>query len=310
MVFSLIKDVLSFAWRHRVFLIKTITPMLFILVMVLEVSGVKTFAMNTMSQSAMLQEAAESYENETLGGLNQNNSLQTKDMELASSQNDVVHSKRSSVESQESSVKPVDIQPLSATSMLLFVAYLLASLFPTAIVIHYVRSVFAAEEINFPVLYSRSMALWGSLLGLSLLVWGGLLLSFAGVYGILYAIGIAQAAESVILPLLFGLGLYIHHRLSLAPYFCANTGMDIIDGLKASWSQAQGYVFTLIIGHLVLVLIIAMSTSMIGQILQGLVTDTISGSVTFLTSVIAGFGGILQTIYVYRIYSLIQEKGQ
>ena len=307
MVFSLVKDVLGFAWRHRGFFFKTIAPMLFVLVLIFEMSGANTFAMNMMSQSAAVQD----YKQTVTASDTTESKDETQPMSAMERQQ-AADDDRASIETTnpDIQVQQVELEPLSAMGVVLFVVYLLGGLYPTAIVIHYVRSVFAAEEVETNKLHSRASALWGRLLGIYLLVWGGLLLMFAGGYGILHALGLAQLGGSLIVSVLFGLGLYIHHRLSLAPYFCATTGMDIIDGLKASWKHAQGYVFTLIMGHLVLYLAVIFSLSLIGQVLQTVVSEGMTTTIQFVISVLAGFGGILQTIYVYRIYSLIQEKGQ
>ena len=120
MVFSLVKDVLGFAWRHRGFFFKTITPMLFVLVLIFEMSGANTFAMNMMSQSAAVQDYKQ-----TVTASDKTESKDEAQPMSAMERQQAADADRVSIETTnpDTQVKQVELEPLSAMGVVLFVVY-------------------------------------------------------------------------------------------------------------------------------------------------------------------------------------------
>lgn len=268
MMWTLLKDAVDFCRRHWWFLIVLVLPLQLVLVFLLELSGIEVFFADYMQQVSQEQAGA------------------------------------------EASVEPVPLmETLSASSSFMFLFYLVCSVYPTALVISYVRCVFAGEESTLSKVHSASLPLWVSMIGLYCLTWGAIVIVGMVFIFLLSLVGLAQSsATSLFMTGYIGLCIYLHHRLSLAPYFCAQRRIRLVDALKLSWQYAQPVVLVLMFGNFLVYVAVVVLLSGVGNILQSIVPEVVYPGVEIGISVFASLAGVLQVVFIYRVFAFVTQK--
>lgn len=287
MAWSLIKDTLEFAKRHLVILIMLILPVQVLLATLFEVSSIETVMVASMDQfNSQADKAPEP-----------NVDQPPIDDEMD----------RKSLENQPNIEDSVPAPHYLSTG-LLFGLYLILSVVPTALVILYVQAVFAAQSPNTSQLYAASLPLVIALLGFYTLVWGALFGFFILVFSVLSVLGgLGNEGTSFLITIYFGGCIYVHHRLSLAPYIWVNEPMPLRAALQKSWQEAKPVVFILLFGNCLLYVGALMLISMLVSVLHSLLPEQLAVVIRLFSSVVAGIGGVLMTIFVYRVYAFLQE---
>jgi hypothetical protein len=204
---------------------------------------------------------------------------------------------------------PLMLEALSASSSFAFVLFLVGSVFPAALVISYVRSIFAGEGRAVAKVYSQALPLWIKMIGLYCITWGGVVLVGMSIIMLFSVMGLANTSlSSLFMTGFIGGCIYLHHRLSLAPYFCAQGRIGLIQALKASWQYAQPVVLVLMLGNFLVHVVVVVLLSGVGNVLQGFLPLGMSQSVDIVISVIASLAAVLQVIFVYRVFAFVTEK--
>lgn len=320
MAWSLIRDTLEFAKRHLLILVILVLPIQFVLATLFEVSGVETVMIQSLEQlndeSAQNADMAsgdkvngDKVNGDKVNGDEGDNSAQSSDLKgTALSERD----QTADLASDELEPKMDELPPPNYMSTLtLFVLYLVLSVVPTALVILYVQAVFAARSPTTAQIYSTVLPLVIAMIGLYAMVWGALFGFFMIVFTALSAVG-GQGGEgtSLFMTLYFGVCVYVHHRLSLAPYIWVNERISLRMALQRSWVEAKPAVFVLIFGNCLLYVGTLLIISMFVSVLQGILPDELSLVVRLLSSVVAGIGSVVMTIFVYRVYAFLQDHRQ
>lgn len=284
MILSLVKDVLDFARRHFKVLLFFIFPLQFFMVLLFSASGVEEYVSQYMSQMAQMEA-----EQAPAPGLDTG---RTGDAMTAG-------------DTPPEQIQP--LQPMPIGSMLLFLVYLAGSVYPIAVLILYIKNVFAGDPHINSTLYQQAVPLWLQMIGLYICVWGSLLLVSGFFFLLINLLGLTSLT-SLFFPIIFGVSLYVHHRLSLAPYFCAQRQVSIKEALRSSWQEAKSYVLILIVGQFIFYMTVIMLVNLFGQLLQQITPESVHNGVQIMMNSLASFGGLLQSIYVYRVFALVEEK--
>jgi len=213
-------------------------------------------------------------------------------------------------ETAETAPTAIVLPEVSLTTGLLSIVYLLGCLFPVALIIQYIRLIFAGEPAPYGRVYSYAIALWGKMIAIYLTIFGGMAVVILTLLGLFTAIGLNQVVSSLLLNVILIGAVYIYHRLSLAPYFCAHQTLSVQQALRLSWQKARPYVFYLVIGHMLLYMAALIIISVIAQIGQNIVPPVALGGFSFLLDLLVSVASILQTIFAFRVFAIANEGEQ
>lgn len=324
MAWSLLKDTLEFVRRHLLTLVLLVLPVQIALALVFEVSGLQDYMANIASTmnteevaSVGSSQGLEATDDASLEEMSSESILDGQDDSSPQGQ------QQQGSAPQESLSRPGELQDsppetesvvdssLSTGSVVLAFVYGILSLLPIALVIVYVQSVFANAQAQTLELYSRALPLMGAMICFYVLVWGGLLAGFAILHTTLsLALPSAKGPASILLFVYFGFCLYAHHRLSLAPYFWVQSSMSVPTALKMSWREAQPVVFTLLFGNCILYVGLLVVVSLLMVAVRALVPEQMEPVARVIEGVSAGVGGVVLTVFVYRVYAFLEESAR
>jgi hypothetical protein len=169
-----------------------------------------------------------------------------------------------------------------------FVGLFLASVLGQIAVILFTHSAVKGQGLSIKQCWSMSFKLWLPMMGLSLLTLLPVMLGFV----------------LLVIP-----GIIVWVRLLVAPYIFILEGRGALASLTESWKRTKGCFWVIVIGSFIIFLPANVAQQFFGTSASPLELVP-TGQNSFMLFLLQTFLSNVLVVYLYRIYSLIEDSGQ